>query len=101
MSDIIVSYSHKFIDDIFGNTLRKFCSFPFNLLPSLRSEIRQNRPPIMKNEILKSWIEQYSGLLLKKALYMLSNKEDAQDVVQEVFIAAFSNYDSFEGKASP
>ncbi|WP_336959578.1 sigma-70 family RNA polymerase sigma factor [Chryseobacterium contaminans] len=56
---------------------------------------------MMKNEILKSWIEQYSGPLLKKALYMLSNKEDAQDVVQDVFIAAFSNYDSFEGKSQP
>lgn len=56
---------------------------------------------MMKNEILKSWIDQYSGPLLKKALYMLSSKEDAQDVVQDVFIAAFSNYDSFEGKSKP
>ncbi len=55
----------------------------------------------MKNEILKSWIEQYSGALLKRALYMLSNKEDAQDVVQEVFLAAFSAYDSFEGNSQP
>lgn len=56
---------------------------------------------MMKNEILKSWIEQYSGALLKRALYMLSNKEDAQDVVQEVFLAAFSAYDSFEGNSQP
>lgn len=56
---------------------------------------------MMKNEMLKSWIDQYSGLLLKKALYMLSNKEDAQDVVQDVFIAALSNYDSFEEKSQP
>lgn len=39
-----------------------------------------------KDEELKSWIEQYSGPLLKRALYVLSNKEDAQDVVQEVFL---------------
>lgn len=53
-----------------------------------------------KDEELKSWIEQYSGALLKRALYVLSNKEDAQDVVQEVFLAAYSAYDSFEGKSN-
>ena len=53
-----------------------------------------------KDEELKSWIEQYSGPLLKRALYVLSNKEDAQDVVQEVFLAAYSAYDSFEGKSN-
>ncbi len=56
---------------------------------------------IMKNEVFESWIDQYFGLLLKKALYMLSNKEDAQDIVQDVFTAAFSNYESFEGKSQP
>ncbi len=43
-----------------------------------------------KDEELKSWIEQYSGPLLKRALYVLSNKEDAQDVVQEVFCCLLS-----------
>ncbi|MGH1516070.1 sigma-70 family RNA polymerase sigma factor [Chryseobacterium sp. JK1] len=52
-----------------------------------------------KDEELKSWIDQYSGPLLKRALYVLSNKEDAQDVVQDVFLAAYSSYDSFEGKS--
>ena len=52
-----------------------------------------------KDEELKSWIEQYSGPLLKRAQYVLSNKEDAQDVVQEVFLSAYSAYDSFEGKS--
>lgn len=55
----------------------------------------------MKNEILKSWVEQYSEPLLKRAVYLLSDKEDAEDVVQEVFIAAFSSYDSFEEKSKP
>ncbi|MCJ7935289.1 MAG: sigma-70 family RNA polymerase sigma factor [Chryseobacterium sp.] len=56
---------------------------------------------MMKNEVLKSWIEQYSEPLLKKAFYMLSDQEEAQDIVQEVFLAAFSSYDSFEGKSQP
>lgn len=54
-----------------------------------------------KNEIVKIWIEQYSEPLLKRAVYLLSDKEEAEDVVQEVFIAAFSAYDSFEGKSQP
>ena len=54
-----------------------------------------------KNEVVKSWIEQYSAPLLKKAFYLLSDKEEAKDLVQEVFVAAFSSYDSFKGKSQP
>jgi RNA polymerase sigma-70 factor (ECF subfamily) len=54
-----------------------------------------------KNETLKSWIEQYSEPLLRRAVYLLSDKTEAEDIVQEVFIAAFSSYESFEGKSKP
>lgn len=54
-----------------------------------------------KNEVLKSWVEQYSGPLLKRAAYLLSDKVEAEDIVQDVFLAAFSSYDSFEGKSQP
>ncbi|SHM20179.1 RNA polymerase sigma-70 factor, ECF subfamily [Chryseobacterium carnipullorum] len=54
-----------------------------------------------KNEVLKSWVEQYSEPLLKRAAYVLSDRAEAEDIVQEVFIAAFSSYDSFEGKSQP
>lgn len=54
-----------------------------------------------KNEVLKSWVEQYSGPLLKRAVYLLSDKAEAEDMMQDVFIAAFSSYDSFEGKSQP
>lgn len=53
-----------------------------------------------KNEALKNWIEQYSETLLRRAIYLLSDKTEAEDVVQETFISAFSSYDSFEGKSS-
>ena len=53
-----------------------------------------------KNEVLKSWVEQYSGPLLKRAVYLLSNKEEAEDVVQEVFLAAFRLTDLLKGEAS-
>lgn len=54
-----------------------------------------------KNEALKNWIEQYSESLLRRAIFLLSDTVEAEDIVQEVFIAAFSSYDSFEGKSTP
>jgi len=51
-----------------------------------------------KNETLKNWVEQYSEPLLKRAAYLLSDRTEAEDIVQEVFLAAFSSYGSFEGK---
>lgn len=54
-----------------------------------------------KNETLKSWIEQYSEALLRRAVYLVSDKVEAEDIVQEVFISAFSSFDSFEGKSKP
>lgn len=54
-----------------------------------------------KNETLKNWIEQYSAPLLRRAVYLLSDKTEAEDIVQEVFISAFSSYESFEGKSQP
>lgn len=54
-----------------------------------------------KNETIKSWIEQYSEPLLRRAVYLLSDKIEAEDIVQEVFISAFSSFDSFEGKSQP
>ncbi|MFC7348265.1 RNA polymerase sigma factor [Chryseobacterium zhengzhouense] len=54
-----------------------------------------------KNETLKNWIEQYSEALLRRAVYLVSDKVEAEDIVQEVFISAFSSFDSFEGKSKP
>lgn len=54
-----------------------------------------------KNETIRSWIDQYSGQLLRRAVYLLSDRVEAEDVVQEVFISAFSSYESFEGKSQP
>lgn len=54
-----------------------------------------------KNETFKNWIEQCSAPLLRRAVYLLSDKAEAEDIVQEVFISAFSSYESFEGKSQP
>ncbi len=50
---------------------------------------------------LEKWIDDYSKALLDRAYYLLSNKEDAKDVVQEVFLAAYKNRHSFQDKSSP
>ena len=54
-----------------------------------------------KEDELSRWVDEYSEALLSRAVYLLSNDEDASDIVQEVFISAYSSYDSFEGKSNP
>lgn len=54
-----------------------------------------------KNTTIEQWIESYSGALLNRAFYLISDKEDAQDMVQEVFMAALVRYDSFQHKSNP
>ncbi|AEW19856.1 RNA polymerase sigma factor, sigma-70 family [Tannerella forsythia KS16] len=55
----------------------------------------------LKDRELNKWIERYSRPLLERARYLLSDKEDAMDMVQEVFITAHSAYHTFQGKSDP
>lgn len=50
---------------------------------------------------ISKWVELYSQPLLNKALTMVDNKDDAMDLVQEVFISASSAYHTFEKKSTP
>lgn len=43
----------------------------------------------------ESLIEHYSKRLLNRAYYLLSTKEDAEDVVQEVFMVAYAKKETF------
>lgn len=45
-------------------------------------------------------IENYSSVLLNRAYYLLSNKEDAEDLVQDVFYSAYINYHDYKGKGT-
>lgn len=45
-------------------------------------------------------IENYSSILLSRAYYLLSNKEDAEDLVQEVFYTAYINHRQYNGKGN-
>lgn len=50
--------------------------------------------------VFEKLIEEYSSILLNRAYYLLSNKEDAEDLVQEVFYIAYINYEQYNGKGS-
>ena len=54
-----------------------------------------------EHEEINKWIELYSESLLNRALSMVRDKEDAMDLVQEVFISATAAYRTFERKSTP
>ena len=50
---------------------------------------------------LLSWVEDQSDYLYNYALVHFPNKDIAQDLVQETFLAALENFKGFQGKSSP
>ncbi|MFA7327306.1 MAG: RNA polymerase sigma factor [Candidatus Kapaibacterium sp.] len=50
---------------------------------------------------IKSWVELYSDQLYTWAFYKTSDKETAEDLVQETFLAAINSFEKFEGKSEP
>lgn len=53
-----------------------------------------------KEEHIKQWIELYSSELLTRAIYLTSDNEEAKDIIQNVFLAAYSGYQSYKGNSS-
>lgn len=53
-----------------------------------------------KKEILKNWVESYAQKLFDRAFYLLSDKADAEDVVQDVFVAAIEKSANFRAESS-
>lgn len=50
---------------------------------------------------IRKWIEDYSDKMYSWAFYKTNNKESAEDLVQDTFLAAFRSYDKFEEKSNP
>jgi len=50
---------------------------------------------------LKCWVELYSDSMYSWALHRTSNKETAEDIVQEAFLAAVQSFDKFKGDSNP
>ncbi|MCC5928716.1 MAG: sigma-70 family RNA polymerase sigma factor [Cyclobacteriaceae bacterium] len=53
------------------------------------------------HDTITIWIRNYSDDMFKWALHKISERETAEDIIQETFIAAFKNYDSFKNESSP
>jgi RNA polymerase sigma-70 factor (TIGR02943 family) len=53
-----------------------------------------------KSKLFKNIIDQFTTPLFNRAKYLISNTEDAEDLVQEVFIIAYNSYEKFEGKSN-
>lgn len=53
------------------------------------------------DQIFAGWVDNHSEQLLNRACFMISNKEDAKDLVQDVFMVAYSKLETFESNSSP
>ncbi|MDO4228480.1 MAG: sigma-70 family RNA polymerase sigma factor [Capnocytophaga sp.] len=47
------------------------------------------------------WVDEYADKLLQHAIFMLSDRVDAEDIVQEVFITAYTSREKFQQKSQP
>lgn len=54
----------------------------------------------MKNQLLENWVSQFTEELYNWAFYKTSSIEIAEDLVQETFLGATENIDSFKGDSS-
>jgi len=50
---------------------------------------------------ISEWVSSYSDDLYRWAVHKTSDPENAKDLVQETFIAAFDSLDKFQGKSKP
>ncbi|MEW6194180.1 MAG: sigma-70 family RNA polymerase sigma factor [Bacteroidota bacterium] len=48
----------------------------------------------------KEWVKKYSDLLFRFAILRVNDRETAKDLVQETYLAAYRNIDSFKGEIS-
>ncbi|MBJ2175226.1 sigma-70 family RNA polymerase sigma factor [Aureibaculum sp. A20] len=51
--------------------------------------------------VFENWVNEFSDALYSWALYKTSSKETAEDLVQDTFVSAFHNIDSFKRQSQP
>ncbi|MCX8081799.1 MAG: RNA polymerase sigma factor [bacterium] len=56
--------------------------------------------PDEKKIIFEEFYKEYAGKLYSVAFRMVSNKQDAMDIVQESFIRAYQNWEKFRNEAA-
>ena len=52
-------------------------------------------------EEVAQWVDAYTEKLLDHACYLVSDRVESEDLVQEVFLTALSSYDSFQNRSNP
>ena len=52
-------------------------------------------------DTLNKWVNDYTDELLSRAVYKVSDIENAKDLVQDTFLAASKNINSFKHKSNP
>ena len=50
---------------------------------------------------ITTWLQEYGDELYSWALYKTSNKEIAEDLVQDTFVSACTNFDKFQNNSTP
>src|ERR1700739_262860 len=50
---------------------------------------------------IKQWVEEHTEKLLSWAVYKVSDKQLAEDLVQDTFLAAVQSFDRFKGDSEP
>ncbi len=53
------------------------------------------------NDIISNWVNEYTDELFRYAHYKISDKEAAEDLVQNTFLAAVSSFANFKNESSP
>jgi RNA polymerase sigma-70 factor (ECF subfamily) len=53
------------------------------------------------SSVIKQWVELYTEKLLSWATYKVSDKELAEDLVQDTFLAAVQSFHKFQGNSEP
>jgi RNA polymerase sigma-70 factor (TIGR02943 family) len=53
-----------------------------------------------KNKIFTEWVYDYTDKLFSWALHKTSNKEIAEDLVQDTFLSAYNSFDKFQHKST-
>ena len=61
----------------------------------MKEEIKNN------DKVITEWVNLYSDKLYSWALHKTSNKEVAEDLVQETFLAAFKSVNNFNNDSQP